>query len=331
MRKCQTLSLETLNFIIWKAVYYMDALPPERSGTDPSMPEDLSHLISVGRAYFANDFPNHSHLGCPEPSILSAVINTGEPPGDELRAHLFGCSQCFRYFQAALAIRQPGYSSPISAWGRIKAGFAGKRRLMVVSALTACVAVACLSWVYYSSLSEKESPAISHLTAKSTEKGGMSAPTPAPSGEVMPSASRNNQAGSKSANTNNSTTRHEKTPALVATNRITVDFSERQLLRSGDVRGSSEHPIEIRQGLNNVSVKLPGDSPKERYKLSLVDAYGNDVVIGRSHRPKGKTASFILDTREIEPKSYRLCLSRAGEAPSCSRVVLQEKRAPRVK
>src|SRR5262245_66318827 len=57
--------------------------------------EDPEKLILVAQRHFATGFPNERRAGCPAPSVILAAC-ADQPPGGELRDHLFHCSECFK-------------------------------------------------------------------------------------------------------------------------------------------------------------------------------------------------------------------------------------------
>ncbi|HYG82578.1 MAG TPA: hypothetical protein VD861_19435 [Pyrinomonadaceae bacterium] len=87
-------------------------------------------MILLSREYQSANFPNPERLGCPPPETLREQIASGALPGDDLRAHLFSCSECFRSYRFALAAHKsqadalttPSWSQALglllSPWGR---------------------------------------------------------------------------------------------------------------------------------------------------------------------------------------------------------------------
>src|SRR5215510_240577 len=70
----------------------------------PITPGDFDNpekLILAAQNHFATAYPNGRRVGCPAPEVIMAA-RPDLPPGDELRAHLFSCSECFNGYSAAL-------------------------------------------------------------------------------------------------------------------------------------------------------------------------------------------------------------------------------------
>lgn len=58
-------------------------------------------LIASAREYFSADFSNPSRTGCSTPEFLQEIVRSRELPGQELRSHLLGCSECFSFYVCA--------------------------------------------------------------------------------------------------------------------------------------------------------------------------------------------------------------------------------------
>src|SRR5215475_7550107 len=70
----------------------------------PHTPGDFDNperLILAAQKHFAMAYPNEQRVGCPAPGVIMAA-RADLPPGDELRAHLFRCSECFNGYSEAL-------------------------------------------------------------------------------------------------------------------------------------------------------------------------------------------------------------------------------------
>src|SRR5262249_51877260 len=86
----------------------------------PFTPEDLDDpekLILFARKHFATGFPNERRAGCPAPGMIRSA-RADRPPGDELRDHLFRCSECFNEYSAAIQdyYQQTGGASAAGNW-----------------------------------------------------------------------------------------------------------------------------------------------------------------------------------------------------------------------
>src|SRR5262245_50191764 len=78
-------------------------LAPTQSNIPPTPGylDNPEELVLVAQNHFATAYPNERRVGCPEPGVIMAA-RADLPPGDELREHLFRCSECFNGYSAAL-------------------------------------------------------------------------------------------------------------------------------------------------------------------------------------------------------------------------------------
>src|ERR1041385_3221829 len=86
--------------------------------TCPPMFGSPEEMVEFARVYFATDFPNPERKGCPIEGEIVTLVRAGEQHNAELNAHLFGCSDCFREFCAAMDARTLLQGTD-SWWGRL--------------------------------------------------------------------------------------------------------------------------------------------------------------------------------------------------------------------
>lgn len=79
--------------------------------------DDPEKLILIARKHFATSFPNESRAGCPEPGMIRGAP-ADRPPSDELRSHLFRCSECFNEYSAKIRnyFQQTGSATATRVW-----------------------------------------------------------------------------------------------------------------------------------------------------------------------------------------------------------------------
>ncbi|HKC86085.1 MAG TPA: hypothetical protein VKG02_08940, partial [Blastocatellia bacterium] len=88
----------------------------------PHTPGDFDNperLILAAQKHFAMAYPNERRVGCPAPGVIMAA-RADLPPGDELREHLFRCSECFNGYSAALQRHYRRTASDSAADSRTK-------------------------------------------------------------------------------------------------------------------------------------------------------------------------------------------------------------------
>ena len=68
--------------------------------------ENEEEITAFARDYFSSEFPNPSRTGCPPGDDLTRLISKHQLHSEEIRRHLFGCSNCFRIYRDALAVEE---------------------------------------------------------------------------------------------------------------------------------------------------------------------------------------------------------------------------------
>ena len=283
-------------------------------GLNERMLEDGDNLIASARCYFADDFPNPSRVGCPNPTSLAEMADAKRLPDASLRAHLLGCSECFEYLNTLLTSRR--VETPASpVWGEIIRAVTGSWRPLTAAALFAAACVFVWSvWPYVAGQSPKgispPAPSGAGLSA------GVDLPAPTPAAVVTPTPPESVKLHTPDAPPKgNPRTGGSKPPAL-ATHLVRIDLSVRLLLRGSDDK-DDEGPIRVTTARNYLSIRLPEDSPRGEYTVSLVDAFGETVIAGKARSRDGKRVALVMDMRRLPSKHYRLCISHAEGIPSC--------------
>src|SRR5215468_7685763 len=70
--------------------------------TSPDNP-DMDEMVILARRFYATGFPNPQRRGCPPPGGIVKLVSRRRAPSQDLREHLFGCSECFSEYRQALA------------------------------------------------------------------------------------------------------------------------------------------------------------------------------------------------------------------------------------
>jgi len=300
----------------------------KKSGNDSDhLIDEAKRLIEVARDYFSSDFPNSSRIDCPAQSVLVDVLLSKALPGDELRAHLFGCSECFRDYRRLMVMhRDTVQQKNLSWWGRISALFRQQplTAFAGLSVITIGVIAGFIIWqgqrreTPRGVVRNAEQPAAAststapqaHTTDEETSEGA----------ETFPAERADAQQASRVRNRSKGRPPKE----LVASNTITIDLEKNSLLRSSEGAGD-EQAIRFPAAHNRLILMLPSNSPRGLYKLSVVDAYGRELSSKRAASADGKTLTTDLDTRALSQNKYRLCVSLPAEAPDCYPLIVAHK------
>jgi hypothetical protein len=122
--------------------------PGTAGATGGARLDSPTNLIGFAQDYFAGDFPNPGRLGCPPRGAVRAAVLGERPPHARLRAHLFGCSECFREYRAALLSRQESTAPrPEQSWRRrLLQTLVNRKAPVLAGALS--LAVVCLVGAY---------------------------------------------------------------------------------------------------------------------------------------------------------------------------------------
>ena len=86
----------------------------------PASFDSSDDLIEYAREYYSSDFPNPERAGCPDTGVISELAESGTLPGEDIRSHLFRCSECFNYYsEAQLKLRRLSNAQPATWWGAV--------------------------------------------------------------------------------------------------------------------------------------------------------------------------------------------------------------------
>jgi hypothetical protein len=250
--------------------------------------ENDEELTAFARDYFSTDFPNPSRTRCPAPDDFKELISTHKPPSDELRRHLFGCSNCFQLYHDALAVRK----DPVT----VGTGWQALVAFMRPSVLAPTVAFLVLLivvgvWIWYVRVNRSRGDVASNGRTYSAN----------PSTQQIQQSS--------------------DLPAENARSRIEIDFNNYRVQRGGK---NGENPTsEVSKTTVAFAITLPEGSAAGEYGVFLEDAYGAAVKKTSAQSSDGKTINVEIDLSKLVPQKYRLCVSRKSESPSCYAITLK--------
>jgi hypothetical protein len=288
-------------------------------------PDDLVEFAS---SYFASDFPNPGRLDCPPSDTLSALVHSGQLPDQKLRAHLFGCSECFKEYRSALAaysaeMKEVASAESDSWWSRLLAGvslrpipvFAGVLSLVLLAFVGAYV------WRVYRTAPDQvfarqdsapvvagsEGPSNNNLP--SAELGA----SPSPLGSVqpitpqpVPKQTDNQRQGPVLP----PVPRPSTDDALIA---MAIALDGYSVTRGGAAASGGE--IKFSPARTRLLLTLSEGAAKGLYSVSLVGASGDTLYSRNVRSADGKTLTTTLDMRGLTPQKFSLRISREGEPP----------------
>lgn len=137
----------------------------------------------------------------------------------------------------------------------------------------------------------------------------------------------NSQSAAAAASTPPNRDRNKAQTQQVASAIVGLKFDNRGILRDGgEPRVNNESRIVLKRAVTQLNIELPPGSGAGGYEVSLQDAFGKPVLGTQAKSRNGKSLSAQLDLRGLAPKSYYLCVQRAGNVPDCNSVeILAEK------
>lgn len=304
--------------------------------------ESPEQLVELARQHYANNHPNPSRSTCPGRATLRASVFSGGLPGDELSAHMLGCSECFRDYKALLSsYRAHGTEVRPRAlrWGElIKSLFARP-----MPALTAALALLLLLFAGTYLWWGKKPPAGTDAERADTKPASAPLQTPATDGLAQPTNGRaqtepspqppeaaesvsgrtplsplvTRRGPARDERTRPREARKPKQPegpdeghpspspeALGGEEAIEADLS-----RYEKTRGGGGGTITLRRVRASLTLRLPEGALKGEYKVSLSDAAGRRVRAVSAESQDGRVIRFRLNFATLAVGKYSLELT----------------------
>src|SRR5215216_16314 len=271
--------------------------------------EESEDLIAFAQGYFSSDFPNPDRVGCPTSGSLSALMRSGQLPGDELRVHLFSCSECFREYRNAMAAhRDLASTETISWWDELAIAFTDKSRLIFVGLTASLILSIAIAYIW---IARKEIAAPSVVSNGSEPSGATPQST---SKDSAASVAESDTSPAPVAQPEQASPRQRRRPArqkpheLIAQAIKEIDLAEYSALSRGTGRGGvrEEKIIKLSGSVTRLLFTLPEDSVRGLYNISIVDAYHRPLVTMEARSMDGRTLTTILDMRGLSEKKYQL-------------------------
>ena len=295
----------------------------------PASPEDLTEFA---RKYFAEDFPNSARDGCPPADTFDKLLAARGLPGEALRGHLFGCSECFREYAAALRRhRAEAPAVTVSAWTRI-ARLVGRVPVPALAALTAALVLcfgAIALWLNGPGNSPTSSRADANLSAPPSpivrEAAQGAAPTPSP--ERGSTESRAAGSSSQAKDIPRAVNVLPRSP--VAASLVTIDLAGYVLLRAGDGGEATAAQTSLPPAECRLRILLPEGSPAGLYRVGVVDAFGVERAGEKIAAAQNGRLKVTLNLRDLPGCKCRLRISRGNEAPTYYPILVTDRGSPK--
>jgi|ERR1051325_4239322 hypothetical protein len=257
---------------------------------------DFAESLKTTRDHIAKDFPNPQREGCPARGTVFNSFRSGKLPNSEDRAHILSCSECFNEYQIQLAEYRAAKAAPENTraleW----------RPRIVIPALAfglLAVAIAITVWKF-SAGPRVDQNVVSHTNETIGSPPSLPSPSPAKPADESQKKSTN---------------------SMVAVSQATIDFEQATALRRQAPQQSNT--ISLSATPHALLIKLPENSPKGSYKVSLNDAFGKSVRSKTTASANGKTVKVIFNLIGLNSGGYSICVTREQEVPSCLPVTIR--------
>ncbi len=262
--------------------------------------DDPEKLILVAQKHFATSFPNGRRAGCPALGVIRAS-RADQPPGDELRAHLFRCSECFNEYSAAMRdYYRRTDSNTAAADRRTKLmGTLSKWRLPLLVGAAASLLLAASLFIQQREPSE--SPQSGQNRSQPAPEASAGNPlTPVPPAPI----------GGQTSDSMREKPRLEKPLA------INLNLNRYKAL--GDsIRGGSlqkeEKKIKLPPLRTLLKLRLRKGSEAGLYRISVVDPNSNRLTETSARSRDGKSLDAVLDLRRAARMAHRLRIERGDD------------------
>jgi hypothetical protein len=279
-----------------KSEFWKRSLDRLRSRHKTTANLDFAEIIKITRDHIANDFPNPRREGCPARAVVANSFRSGNMPNEEDRAHILSCSECFNEYQIQLAEYRGRNSVPENA-----GGLAWWPRIVIPGLAFGLLSVAIAVTVWkFSERPRVDENVISHTH----ESVGSPPPLPSPS-----AAEPEDESQKQSAN------------PMIALNKSTIDFEQATALRRQAPQQNK--PIVLSATPHALLIKLPENSPRGSYTVSLNDAFGKSARSKTAVSPSGKTVRVTFNLTGLKSGGYSICVTREQEVPSCLPVIIR--------
>lgn len=285
----------------------------ERPETFPF--NDAEELTAAAQALFAREFANPQRLGCPAPGTLQAVVQAQQLPPEDLRAHLFGCSECFNEYRAAvLAQRQQAAATSVAWRDRLAAVWWGWRAPLLVGAAALLLAAGLFLW-----RTRPTAPQLSQTNPRPAPA------TPASAERAKPEADKDTAAQSALATSQPTPELQSKAAAELLA--INVDLNEYRSLgaQSRSSASKEEEPIKLPAARLQLTLGLRKQSAAGSYRIRILDAADHSLAVARAQSRDGKSLVVTFDLRWLVEQAATLRIERAAQpdvAPDDYRLVV---------
>jgi hypothetical protein len=299
--------------------------PTNEDETDKPVGDQLDSpeaIESFARTYFASDFPNSQRAGCPPRLKLIEAARAARLPGDDLRAHLLACSECFNDFREA---RQTPATAKITPLRQRFASALTSTRAAAIAAAALLILLSIVAVIVLRNHSRTATDStIENGTGPSDDSSRVANRAP-----IIPRT--NEDAVGVITNANRpSLTSANRPIAQVAVRTAKIQLDDYPVLRGTSGQSGQENKtIVLTRSRYKLLLTLPEGSEKGTYRVSIADEFGRVKVRATSPSADGRQLRVVLDLNRLPQKTYRLCIghhAHAGdeEPPRCYKLRMSD-------
>ena len=257
-------------------------------------------LILVAQKHFATGFPNVRRVGCPAPGVIQAARDD-QMPADEIRAHLFLCSECFNEFSAAMRAhyQQTASNTAAADWRTKLMDLLSRWRLPLLAGATALLLLSAGLSIWRR---QQTAPPQSSQNRPQREPGASAGNPLTPRPPTQPAEQLVNSGREK--------------PRLADSLAINLDLNRRNALgdsnRGGSLREAvTKIKLPPRRAL--LKLRLRKGSEAGLYQISIVDPNSNPLVKTSARSLDGSSLEAVLDLRRASQMAHRLRIERGDD------------------
>jgi hypothetical protein len=278
--------------------------PPDETESDT-----LEALICFAQTHFSQDFTNSQREDCPEPEVLTDLLQKGRLPDDDLRAHLFSCSKCYQDFRIAVEAQKTRQARELIPFRkRTASGF----RLRPAWAVLVLILIVFPGLLAIYVIKHRQATQVDSAMQKAGPNTLAASPQATPESE------------SKQLNPAPTSAEARKAPAprdLIATNSIHIDLEAINRSRDG-----AETPVPLsvlRPAYAQLTIKLPSGSPVGLYDVSFADAFGKPIRVVSSRSTNSLMLHLSFNLESVKEGNYLICITLREEVPDCVPVMVK--------
>lgn len=273
--------------------------PDERRARSFAGAEDI---IEAAQRIFATGFANPDRINCPPQSVIQTVAQSGQAPDDDMRGHLFECSECFSEFRAAVLRHREiaAVRTGASRWRTLTAGLNRRRAPLVFGAVALLLAVLGLfAWRDQRSAS----PQLSYSSPQPL-------PPPSPEATPKPDADQPERATGSVAERPRPKTRPPESGDWTAIRLDLNKYADDDNRQRSATPPAEKKKIELPAARVQLTLTLRKGSLAGVYRISVVDAFSRAITPPQIRKSNGRVLRVRLDLRGMEQRAHRLQIER---------------------